>query len=77
MLKVRGQNAEGTVTKRSRDGGKSLKGRRKRLKGRLQLATGAVSPDPHFAGIPDMFLPRVPPHTPVTVDRQKHIGPAK
>ena len=39
--------------------------------------TGAVSPEPHFAGIPDMFLPRVPPHTPVTVGRQKHIGPAK
>ena len=29
-----------------------------------------------FAGAPDMFLPRVPPHTPVTVGRQKHIGPA-
>jgi len=24
-----------------------------------------------------MFLPRVPPHAPVTVDRQKHVGPAK
>ncbi len=35
------------------------------------------SADPHFAGTPDMFLPRVPPHAPVTVNRQKHVGPAK
>ena len=33
-------------------------------------------PSRTFAGAPDMFLPRVLPHTPVTVGRQKHIGPA-
>ncbi len=38
---------------------------------------GDSSPDPHFAGTPDMFLPRVPPHAPVTIGRQKHVGPAK
>ena len=38
---------------------------------------GRYRPIRTFAGTPDMFLPRVPPHTPVTVCRQKHIGPAK
>ena len=37
---------------------------------------GRYRPSRSFAGAPDMFLPRVPPHTPVTVGRQKHIGPA-